>query len=53
MENFDPAIARTAVDFIHRTHSLDYAVELEREIFEKIMPPTNEAAGKPAATTAG
>lgn len=48
MENYDPAVGRGAVEFIHRTHSLDHAVELERDIYRKIIPQYDGPTAKPA-----
>jgi glycosyltransferase involved in cell wall biosynthesis len=37
LENYDPAVGRQAAQFARDTLSLDYAVELERDVLQSIM----------------
>jgi len=37
IEKSDAQVGANAVDFIHRTHALDHAVKLERDVFEQIL----------------
>ena len=44
IEEGDPEIGRNAVKFIHRTHALEHAVKLERDVLQRIAVKRSTSA---------
>lgn len=44
LENFDPSVGKAAAEFIERTHSLDHAVAVERDVIQQISKKQEAAA---------